>query len=220
LENPQELNPYVYCVNNPLQYIDPFGLDWYDTGYDINDEHYTNIQWFEGSDPQAYLSPDGLEFAESLGEEVLVVKGSLDEDVNEATFEYYSSKDKTGPTATGVGNTIPSDRSQFATIAEGTYDAKMDRHGGYRAMRLSYNGSDKIPTVGRNPNPRSDYFGVNGANGILAHRGNPHEANMFSPGGSPYSTGCQTMFHGDLSSYNAFMTNFGPTWTGKYYLTR
>jgi len=26
LSNPQELNPYVYCVNNPLKYLDPNGL--------------------------------------------------------------------------------------------------------------------------------------------------------------------------------------------------
>ncbi len=223
LSNPQELNPYVYCVNNPLQYIDPFGLDWYDFGYDLGGKHYTDIQWREGSDSQVYMTATGYaSTAESLGEEVLVANGSLNEDVNEATFEYYSSRDKTGPIASGVGNTIPSDRSKYATIAEGVHDAKIysKRKSGHLALELSHDGSGRIPTIGNNPNPKSDYFGQNGANYILVHIGNPDYLNMFSPGGSPYSMGCQTMFYGNPSGYDVFMSNFGPTWTGKYYLTR
>jgi len=29
LSNPQDLNRYVYCLNNPLKYVDPFGLSWW-----------------------------------------------------------------------------------------------------------------------------------------------------------------------------------------------
>ncbi|MBU7030457.1 MAG: DUF2341 domain-containing protein [Theionarchaea archaeon] len=29
IENPQSLNEYTYCLNNPLKYVDPFGLDYY-----------------------------------------------------------------------------------------------------------------------------------------------------------------------------------------------
>ena len=28
--NPQSLNRYSYCLNNPLRYIDPSGHDWMD----------------------------------------------------------------------------------------------------------------------------------------------------------------------------------------------
>jgi len=75
-------------------------------------------------------------------------------------------------------------------------------------------------SVRNNPNPKSDFFGENGANGILVHIGNPYELNMFSRGGSPYSTGCQTMFYRNPSGYDTFMSNLGSAWTGKYYLKR
>jgi len=29
LSNPQDLNRYIYCLNNPLKYVDPFGLSWW-----------------------------------------------------------------------------------------------------------------------------------------------------------------------------------------------
>jgi len=33
-------SPYVYCANNPLKYIDPFGLSWYDM-------QNGDIQWYD-----------------------------------------------------------------------------------------------------------------------------------------------------------------------------
>jgi hypothetical protein len=52
---PYNTSPYAYCGNNPINRIDPWGLDWYWNNGDIDD-----ITWFEGNEDRegfAYHSP-------------------------------------------------------------------------------------------------------------------------------------------------------------------
>jgi RHS repeat-associated protein len=49
LENPQELSPYVYCVNNPLRYIDPLGLYMVLIGED-HEKDLKDLQLMAGDD--------------------------------------------------------------------------------------------------------------------------------------------------------------------------
>jgi hypothetical protein len=44
------------------------------------------------------------------------------EEINTATFDLYLESDKTGPTATIEGNTVPADTKTMNILAEGLYD--------------------------------------------------------------------------------------------------
>ncbi len=45
---PQSWNRYTYCVNNPLKYVDPSGLDWGYQDFTRDGEHLRRFAWFDG----------------------------------------------------------------------------------------------------------------------------------------------------------------------------
>jgi len=218
------LSPYGYCAGNPVRFVDTEGKDWYDFGGN-------HLEWREGSGLQ--LKPGFWnwiknligkgEYAESLGENVLLGRGSINEKVNEAKFELYLESNKEGPIATIKGNTIPSDKNKYATIAEGLYSAELTNYKGNPALLINEGGI--VPTVFPNPNPESAYYGKNFANEIYFHAGNKYRERLwYSMKGInkllPISKGCQTGFHGNFKDYLDFMRNFQKDWKGNYYLVR
>ncbi|MEA1993350.1 MAG: RHS repeat-associated core domain-containing protein, partial [Euryarchaeota archaeon] len=47
--NPQTFNPYVYCLNNPLKYVDPDGRDsMIHPQYNWPDEPVSEGHWWGG----------------------------------------------------------------------------------------------------------------------------------------------------------------------------
>jgi hypothetical protein len=191
-EKYSSFSPYNYCANNPLIIIDPDGKDWYDLG----DEDEADIQWREGSDPQrkpgffnwiASLFGGG-EYAESLGEEVLVIKGVKEnEGVNEATFEFYSSDDKTGPTATIQGSSVPSDVNAMNTMKEGLYT---DTY-----LIENYHESG-INAIGFTEGTVQSTSGENMTH-VRVHRGNIfNDLGMYDRNRHAWSTGCPTFGYG------------------------
>lgn len=48
LANPQSWNRYTYCGNDPLDFNDPSGLDWYQDNFE---QGVTHPHWFEGAPP-------------------------------------------------------------------------------------------------------------------------------------------------------------------------
>jgi hypothetical protein len=121
----------------------------------------------------------------------------------------YLESDKTGPTASIKGNTIPADVNKYGTLEEGLYKAVFGHRNksAYKnelALRIyNLDGTDKLPTVIGNPNPESDGKTLRG---VLFHIGNKFRESLKDSRGTPYSEGCQTS-HNEADAiklHNAF----------------
>jgi hypothetical protein len=162
-----------------------------------------------------------------LGKNVVVATHNRDEDLNEsinsAKFDLYLESDKTGPSATIYGNTVPSDVSKSGTLAEGLYSAKFghrnkETYKNELALRIyNLDGTDGLPTVNGNPNPASNGKTLTG---VLFHKGNNFKESLFDSRGNAYSHGCQTggNYSGSVKNHNAFMDVAGKNFNGNYFL--
>ena len=88
------ISPYVFCNNNPVNFVDPFGMDWYSTIEEVEDENgkksqETRYYWTKAKS-QKEMYGLGIEGA-YLGEAVVVFNG------------YYGEKLGKDGTLTGEG---------------------------------------------------------------------------------------------------------------------
>jgi RHS repeat-associated protein len=209
---------YMYCSGNPVNRIDPNGTldDWVESANG-------DIYWDENATSQE-TTKEGETY---LGKNVLVGTHNRDENLNEpinsAKFDLYLESNKTGPSATIYGNTVPADPTKYGTLAEGLYSAKFGHRNReiYKnelALRIyNLDGSDGLPTVNGNPNKAdSDLL-----TGVLFHSGNPYQESLRDRAGNPvWSHGCQTSGCGPGSKglHSAFMQKVGTDFNGAYYL--
>jgi hypothetical protein len=212
----------VYCVGNPLNVIDPTGMDW------VEGDGGT-ISWNDDVTSQE-TAKEGQKW---LGKNVLVGthnrEANLNEPVNSARFDLYLESNKEGPTATIDGNTVPADVDKYGTLAEGLYPAKGAIYHGNNALLI--NGGGDLPTVNGNPNNKRNYEGNDKnnpmkpieqhiMNEVFFHRGNVGVASLtYDKGRKVITAGCQTGPHGPNTKelYKGFAKNFSG-FGGNYYL--
>jgi hypothetical protein len=86
------------------------------------------------------------------------------------------------------------------------------------AIRIyNLDGTDGLPTINGNPNPRSNGKTLTG---VLFHMGNNYQTSLFDSNGNAYSNGCQTSgnYPNSRPAHNEFMKKVGTGFNGAYYL--
>jgi hypothetical protein len=158
-----------------------------------------SADWVEGIDGTIYWDNNATSQATTkkgetyLGKNVLVAThnrdANLNEPINSAKFELYLETDKTGPSATIDGNTVPADNSKSGTLAEGLYPARFGARASYTKrgqtdLALLINGGNSVPTASGSPK--------SSMTGIFFHKGNPNRTSLSDSRGNAYSKGCLT----------------------------
>jgi RHS repeat-associated protein len=215
MEKRSWVNPFNYVQNNPMIRTDPTGaLDW------VEDDS-GEIYWDENATSQG-TTKKGEKF---LGKNVLVGTHNRDENgdeqINTATFDLYLETDKTGPSATIEGNTVPADTKAMNTLKEGIYD--MEEYGYQKKnsteSRFIIFQKDEKGQVNLNlPTTNEGTMSE-----VYFHPGNTGRPSLMTSGKvpNPISRGCQCGPSGKGSNirYTKFMNNWSvrPN-RGKYYL--
>ena len=197
------ISPYAYCNNNPVKYVDPDGESWrltYDriegevifTGYEWVDEdksYDVDGNLLQGLYAQAIFFSDNKTFDKDNGY-----------NIGSSTATVYLAD---GTTETYAACTNPSG-SDYATVPEGTYHAKVGMHkGAYTALRMEdTDGSGRIELGYENP---AYTDGRTYAAGINIHKPGENNLTGLTVKKRPISAGCLLV---DINSWNRFIGHF------------
>ena len=207
------MSPYNYCMLNPVMMVDPDGRAW--RANTDADGHPTGYEWV----PESSSYDDRGELLPDLYEQAIFFShgGSNGNYSPKSRFNMGTSTatvyKKDGTIENFDACTYPADANLYATVPEGTYEAKVGKHNGkYPALRLSEKGtenfySNKIDL--KSPNPRNKKS--NFAYGINIHKagksnltGTYQDSNKKTHG---VSEGCLLI---DIFKWDEFMSNFLP----------
>ena len=212
LDKYPEISPYAYCANNPMNYVDPDGREWYEA-------EDGSIAWTDYKSQQAM--DEAKLIGKYLGEAVLVFYGYRDERFGTIQGEgKYLGGDNAklanvtlfGPqgaddVTTGLhGFTMTSDYKKYGAIDDGIWPANYDSRGksGKIKSHWTLNCRGLIPTYDYQPN-MSPYAGnLKGTmykNGIFIHS-TLYPNNRV---GATTSTGCLLLDWNSMQTFNTKM---------------
>ena len=226
---------YSMCAGDPINHIDPNGMDWYETlkysfEYDVENETW-NIN-LVGSGEIAYTECTSQSAMDDAGIQgrylapiVVVMNGSMNEKLGvkngksgyiDGEGAITASVTVYGPGGSDdighyTGFSMTSDYKKFGAIADGEYDVKYDVEGKSGSIESHYaiNGRGPVDCInGVNPSP-SEYnpYSATQKDGIFIHRTNMNGWAGDNPSShKAVSTGCPLI---SAKDWNAFQNQIG-----------
>ena len=178
-------SPYAFCNNSPVNFVDPWGMDWYSTSnirYNKSTFEYESYNMYHWTDAKSQddLTALGIN-GTYLGEAVVVFDGYYDEQLGEdgtltgegaktATVTVYGPKGKTDIDHY-IGYTMSSDPSLFGEVENGIYPVnKVTKLGPYSSPWVINNRGEVPAMNGFNPAYPDRNPGY--LNGVFVHRNN------------------------------------------------
>ena len=205
------ISPYAYCAGNPINVVDPKGLDWF--YYSVDGESGPTWNWHEGSQYNTGVKDtNGQDIILSGVEVAVVFNGSRSERLGKgdklngegavvADIVVYGAN---GPEDIShyVGYTMTSDADKYTPIAEGIFPLNYDEIGksGSIPSHWTLNNRGFIPTMdglpNNNPYATETTKGKSYKDGIFIHR-----TNMDGYAGGRVSTGCPLVLSTDWEPF-------------------
>ena len=187
------VSPYIYCMSNPVKYVDPDGRDW----YRASDE---SIMWTDYTSQEemnehnikgTYLDKVVVTFNGSMNERLGVDNNLFTEGAVLAEATVYG-KNRDDIQSYGAF-TMTSDYEKFGAIADGTYIVNYRDPGKTGSLKSNWalNNAGPVDCInGKNPSPIDPYSSTQ-KNGVYIHRSNKNGwAGVSKNGESAVSTGC------------------------------
>ena len=219
------ISPYAFCNNNPVNFVDLDGRDWYSTSEEIEDENGMKKQvikyhWTEAKS-QEEMYGLGIEGA-YLGEAVVVFNGYYDEKLGKdgtLTGEGAKAASVTvyGPRGADdigeyTGFTMSSDFKTFGAIANGTYNVSFKENEKGNKIPKTHVVNCGLPVDclnGVNTSyPHYNACSPTQKDYIYVHRTNKNGYAGFNPiSGSAVSYGCLLIDYDDWIEYDKQINN-------------
>lgn len=205
------MSPYAYCTSNPVRYVDPIGMDWYEsTNGDVLWTDYKSQEELDDNDIKGkYLGKAHVVFSGSRFEKLGTKNGKNGyingEGAITASVKVYGPNGEDDIMSL-TGFTMTSNYDLYGAISEGLFDANYDLNGKSGSLKSNWvlNNRGEIPTIDDKPNlsPYADVnYGKPVKTGIFIH-----STNQSGYAGGTVSTGCLLLAPKDFRTFNTLMS--------------